>query len=128
MSKHVTRYYTDNPFFYGEFKYQVTCVEGGVSNKQAWYHAILDIQNYFGWTHWCDLLDLGSHRYTIGIHYDQIRIVKIGLAPYEKQTRPFRSKEEAKQFREKIIGICQAMKYNPDNVNDDILKTLGIEI
>lgn len=117
MSKRrATRYYTDEPFFYGEFEYQITCVETGVSSRQAWYYAILDIQNYLGWTHWCELPNMGSHIFTKGIFYNPIKIVRVGIAPYENQTYPFKNQEEAKRVRQKIEKACEseAIKFDPD--------------
>ena len=70
----------------------------------------------FRMTHWCELPNMGSHIFTKGIFYNPIKIVRVGIAPYENQTYPFKNQEEAKRVRQKIEKACEseAIKFDPD--------------
>ena len=105
-------YYLEQPFTYADKRYIVTAEASRPTPRVAWYEVIVQIQDHFGWTHWCDFHEgkgvtvpwLQRLVYHTKCHNLQIR--EVGAA--EKSTRQF-TEEKRKAFAVKarqILSEC----------------------
>ena len=107
-----TYYYLEQPFTYGDKRYTVTAMACMPTNRIAWYAVIVQIQDYFGWTHWCDFhegkgITTGwSGRLQYLWKCKDIHIEEIGMA--ENPTQEFTEEKRrafAKQAKH-ILASC----------------------
>ena len=99
-------YYLEQPFTYADKRYIVTAEASRPTPRVAWYEVIVQIQDHFGWTHWCDFHE--GKGVTVPCHTKchNLQIREVGAA--EKSTRQF-TEEKRKAFADKarqILSEC----------------------
>jgi len=106
-------YYLGQPFTYGDKKYLVTAEACMPTIRIAWYDVIVQIQDHFGWTHWCDFREgkgvTASWLERLQYHAKcrQFQIQEVGIA--EKPTQEF-TEEKRRAFAKKAKSILNGWR------------------
>lgn len=124
-SKHYFLYNAE--CIYGDKKYLV-CSHSLVNTpNHAWYNAIVEVQNHFEWTHWCELENNACTADSSRFHRmmrecGEFKIVEVGQA--DSPTFPFASRKKAMDKKKSIEDKIRSLntEFNPDEVDFGIFE------